>query len=208
MKKILIVEDNKDSSEILGLFVTKLGHQVIKAGNSQEAITYTEAECPDLIFMDLDLPDSDGIKTTAILKKNPKTSHIPVVAVTAWISALWEEKALRVGIETYLIKPVSPQTLKETIEEYTKRSVSRGKIQLAFCLSLFLGLAAVGQAEDYYMYHDPGGKLVISNKKPPPGSKIIKQLPGVRDSETPQSQQPKTQPNGQMEGSPKPSKNG
>jgi two-component system, cell cycle response regulator DivK len=120
MKKILIVEDNKDSREILGLFVTKFGHQPIKAGNSQEAITYAEAECPDLIFMDLDLPDADGIKTTAILKKNPKTSHIPVVAVTAWISALSEERAGKVGIVTYLIKPVSPQTLKETIEEYTK----------------------------------------------------------------------------------------
>ena len=128
-KKILIVEDNKDSREIMGLFVTKFGHQVIKASNSQEAITYAEAECPDLIFMDLDLPDADGIKTTAILKKNPKTSHIPVVAVTAWISALWEEKALKVGIETYLIKPVSPQTLKGIIEEYTKRSLTRSEIQ-------------------------------------------------------------------------------
>src|SRR5262245_18531733 len=126
MKKILIVEDNKDSREILDLFVTKFGHQVVKASNSHEAITYAEAECPDLIFMDLDLPDADGIKTTAILKKNPKTSHIPVVAVTAWISALREEKALKVGIETYLIKPVSPQTLRETIGEYTKRALTRG----------------------------------------------------------------------------------
>jgi two-component system, cell cycle response regulator DivK len=206
MKKILIVEDNKDSSEILGLFVTKLGHQVIKASNSQEAITYTEAECPDLIFMDLDLPDTDGIKTTAILRKNPKTSHIPVVAITAWISALWEEKALRVGIETYLIKPVSPQTLKETIEQYTKRSVSRGKIQLAFCLSLFLGLAVVtqGQAENYYIYQAPNGELIISNKQPPPGSKI---LPGVTDREEPQAQVPdKPQANGQPEIPPKSSK--
>lgn len=128
-KKILIVEDNKDSREILSLFVTKFGHEVVKAGNSQEAITYAEAECPDLILMDLDLPDADGIKTTAILKKNPKTSHIPVVAVTAWMSALWEERALRVGIETYLIKPVSPQTLKETIEEYARRSLTRGELR-------------------------------------------------------------------------------
>ena len=128
-KKILIVEDNKDSREILSLFVTKFGHEVVKAGNSQEAITYAEAECPDLILMDLDLPDADGIKTTAILKKNPKTSHIPVVAVTAWMSALWEERALRVGIETYLIKPVSPQTLNETIEEYARRSLTRGELR-------------------------------------------------------------------------------
>ena len=125
VNKILIVEDNPDSREILGLFVRRLGHHVIKARNSSEAMIYAEAECPDLIFMDLDLPDADGIKTTAIIKKNPKTSHIPVVAVTAWISALWEERALKVGIETYLMKPVSPQTLKETIREYTNRALAR-----------------------------------------------------------------------------------
>ena len=129
-KKILIVEDNKDSLEILRLRITAIGHHPIKACNSQEAIMYAEAEEPDLIFMDLDLPDLDGIKTTAILKKNPKTSHIPVVAVTAWMSALSEEKASNVGIATYLIKPVSPQTLKETIEKYTNRSLTRGEIQI------------------------------------------------------------------------------
>jgi CheY-like chemotaxis protein len=106
MKKILIVEDNKDSLEILGLFITKIGCQVIKASNSKDAITYAEAECPDIIFMDMELPDVDGVKTTAILKKNPKTSQIPVVALTAWISALWQEKAAKVGIVTYLIKPI------------------------------------------------------------------------------------------------------
>jgi len=126
-KNILIVEDNNDSLEILGLCVTKFGYEAIKARNSEEAITYAEAERPDLIFMDMDLPDVDGVKTTAILKKNPKTSHIPVVAVTAWISALWEEKALKVGIATYLIKPLSPQTLKETIEEYTQGHSSEAR---------------------------------------------------------------------------------
>ena len=123
MKKILIVEDNKDSLEILGLRVTAIGYQVIKARNSKEAITCAEAEGPDLIFMDLDLPDADGIKTTATLRQNPKTSHIPVVALTAWISALWQEKAERVGITTYLIKPVSPQMVKDTIEKYMRSSV-------------------------------------------------------------------------------------
>ena len=59
-KKILIVEDNKDSLEILGLRVTAIGYQVIKARNSKEAITYAEAEGPDLIFMDMGLPDVDG----------------------------------------------------------------------------------------------------------------------------------------------------
>ena len=214
MKKILIVEDNKDSREILSLFVTKFGHQVIKASNSQEAITNAEAECPDLIFMDMQLPDVDGVKTTAILKQNPKTSHIPVVALTAWMSALWEEKAAKVGIATYLLKPTSPQKLKETIEEYTNGSPSprRGTtLNLAFCFALFLGLALVtqGQAEDYYIYQAPNDELVISNKQPPPGSKIIKQqnMPEATDSQVPQEQQRNhPEPNGQTEGSPKPSK--
>jgi two-component system, cell cycle response regulator DivK len=128
VKKILIVEDNKDSSEILRLFITKIGHHAIKAKNSQEAIVLAEAEEPDIIFMDMALPDVDGIKTTAILRQNPKTSHIPVVALTAWMSALGEEKALKVGITTYLLKPVSPQTLKQTIEEYTNRSPTRSEV--------------------------------------------------------------------------------
>ncbi len=123
-KKILIVEDNKDSLEILGLRVTAIGYQVIKARNSKEAIAFAEAEGPDLIFMDMELPDADGIKTTATLKQNPKTSHIPVVALTAWMCELWREKALKVGIVSYLLKPVSPQTLKQTIEKFTNGSPS------------------------------------------------------------------------------------
>ena len=84
--------------------------------------------------MDMELPDVDGIKTTAMLKQNPKTSHIPVVAVTAWISALWEEKASKVGIATYLIKPVSLQMLKETIEEYTKGSLTNARCDFEPCI--------------------------------------------------------------------------
>ena len=125
MKKILIVENNKDSSEILSQFITKFGHQAIKAKNSKEALALAEAETPDLIFMDMDLPDVDGVKTTKLLRQNPKTSNIPVVALTAWIAELWREKAMRVGIVTYLLKPVSPQMLKETINQYTNGSFPR-----------------------------------------------------------------------------------
>ena len=124
-KKILIVEDNPDSCEIMNRFITKMGHQAIQARNSQEAVAFAEAEEPDLIFMDMGLPDVDGVKTTAMLKQNPKTSHIPVVALTAWMSALWEEKASKVGIATYLLKPTSPQTLREIIEAYSNRSPIR-----------------------------------------------------------------------------------
>ena len=212
MKKILIVEDNNDYRVIINLFIAKMGYQAITAKNSSEAITFAEAEQPDLIFMDMDLPDVGGVETTAMLKQNPKTSHIPVVACTAWLSTPLEERASKVGVATYLIKPVSPQMLKKTIEEYLKR-VTRPKrgVTLAFWLALFVGLALVteSRAEDYYFYEGPKGELVISNKEPPPGSKIIKRLPGMADKEVPQAQaeEPaKPQPKIQPEGSPKPSK--
>jgi two-component system, cell cycle response regulator DivK len=124
-KKILIVEDHHDCREILGLLLTKIGYHVIKAQNSKDAIACAKAEKPALIFMDLELPDVDGIKTSAMLKQNPKTSHIPIVALTAWMSELWRKKASKVGIATYLLKPVSCQTLKETIEEFTSESLTR-----------------------------------------------------------------------------------
>src|SRR5262245_31873040 len=82
-------------------------------------------------------------------------------------------------------------------------------LNLVSCFALLLGLAMVtqGHAEDYYIYQTPNGALVISNKEPPPGSKIIKQLPGATDSEVQQGQ-PRTnpQPNGQPENSSKPTK--
>ena len=126
-KTILIVEDNSDYRELMTLFITKMGYRVITAKNSYEAITFAESEGPDLIFMDMKLPDVDGVNTTAMLKQNPKTSRIPVVALTALMSALGEEKALKVGIVTYLIKPVSLQMLKETIEEFTHVSLTQGE---------------------------------------------------------------------------------
>jgi CheY-like chemotaxis protein len=127
-KKILIVEDNKDSREIMSLFITKMGYHPIKAKNSNEAIALAEAEGPDLIFMDMELPDLNGVKTTTIIRKNPKTSHIPIVALTAWISELWQKKAAQVGIVTYLVKPVAPRTLKQTIEEYTSGSALTARL--------------------------------------------------------------------------------
>jgi hypothetical protein len=81
-------------------------------------------------------------------------------------------------------------------------------LNLAFCFALVLGLGVItqGRAEDYYIYQAPNVELVISNKEPPPGGKIIKQQPGVTDKEVPEAKAPgKTPPSAQ--GSPKPNKN-
>ncbi|HSE85056.1 MAG TPA: response regulator, partial [Candidatus Binatia bacterium] len=66
------------------------------------------------------------------LKQNPKTSHIPVVALTAWISELWREKALKVGIVDYQLKPISSQTLKQTIEKFSDGSLASLKFSSCY----------------------------------------------------------------------------
>jgi CheY-like chemotaxis protein len=94
--KILIVENNEDSLEILGLYITKLGHQAIKAKNSNEAIAFAEAEAPDLILWTWNCRMSTKSRQPHYLERILRPL-IPVVALTAWISALWQEKANKSG---------------------------------------------------------------------------------------------------------------
>jgi hypothetical protein len=78
--------------------------------------------------------------------------------------------------------------------------------QFGLLFFLALAVAAQSQAEDYYFYKGPKGELIISNREPPPGSEIIKRLPGATDKEAPQDQEPGKTPTAQPESSPKPSK--
>ena len=112
-KKILIVEDNKDSLEILGLFITKIGHHSIKARNSKEAIAFAEAEEPDLIFMDIVMPGVNGYQATRMLNNDPETSLIPIIMVTTKGQETDRVWGLRQGAVDYLVKPVSAQALVE-----------------------------------------------------------------------------------------------
>jgi two-component system cell cycle response regulator DivK len=119
-KKILVVEDRDDARTILVTLLRRFcGYETIEAANGTEAIAKAVAEKPDLILMDLDLPDISGIEAAKAVKENPDTAHIPIVAQTAWSYRQWKEKVLRVGIVGYLEKPVSMELMKETIERFT-----------------------------------------------------------------------------------------
>jgi two-component system, cell cycle response regulator DivK len=120
-RKVLIVEDNSDCREILVLYLQVMGCQALKASNGREAIMCALAEHPDIIFTDLGLPDLDGVRVASTIKQNPDTSHIPIVALTAWDTVHWKEKASKAGITKYLVKPVSPLALREAIEEFTQQ---------------------------------------------------------------------------------------
>jgi two-component system, cell cycle response regulator DivK len=121
-KRILVVEDRDDSRRILVAILTRFcGYETIEAANGTEAVEKSVSEKPDLILMDLDLPDISGIDAAKAVKENPTTAHIPIIAQTAWISGPWKRKVLKVGMVDYLEKPVSIDLMKATIERFILR---------------------------------------------------------------------------------------
>ncbi|HEX4988317.1 MAG TPA: response regulator [Candidatus Binatia bacterium] len=117
--RILVVEDRDDLRTILVSILRRFcGYETIEAANGAEAIEKAVAEKPDLILMDLDLPDISGIDAAKAVKENPNTAHIPIVAQTAWSSRQWKGKVLKIGMVDYLEKPVSMELMKATIEKF------------------------------------------------------------------------------------------
>ena len=119
--RILVVEDRDDLRTILvGILRRFCGYETIEAANGAEAIEKAVSEKPDLILMDLDLPDISGIDAAKAVKENPNTAHIPIVAQTAWSSRQWKGRVLRMGMVDYLEKPVSMELMKATIEKFIR----------------------------------------------------------------------------------------
>ena len=96
-----------------------MGYQFLEAENGERAIASAAAMQPDLILMDLSLPDINGVEVTALLKKSVDTSHIPVIIISALPASIWGTKAAMAGASDYLTKPVSAVQLRQTIEKLT-----------------------------------------------------------------------------------------
>jgi two-component system cell cycle response regulator DivK len=93
-KRILVVEDRDDARTILVAILRRFcGYETIEAANGTEAIEKAVSEQPDLILMDLDLPDISGLDAARAVKKNADTAHIPIIAQTAWSSRQWKGSA-------------------------------------------------------------------------------------------------------------------
>ena len=124
-KKILIVEDDLDIVDLLQSQVKALGYDSIVAGNGKEAVDMATSQLPHLILMDIMLPVMDGLDATRQIRQNPKTSSIPIIAVTALSSRRDKEKCLQSGCDDYLSKPFTQFTrlqLGSRIEKLLKSS--------------------------------------------------------------------------------------
>jgi two-component system cell cycle response regulator DivK len=117
--KILYVEDNDDNIYMLKNRLMRAGFNVITATNAAQGITMATSEQPDLILMDITLPDISGEEATRHLKADPDTKHIPVIALTANAMTGDREKALAAGCDDFDTKPVELQRLLGKIRALT-----------------------------------------------------------------------------------------
>lgn len=116
MPTILLVEDNELNRDMLSRRLARRGYAVISATDGEEGHTMACAHLPDLILMDIGLPEMDGWQVTRLLKENPQTARIPIIALTAHALVTDREKAREVGCDDYDTKPIEFTRLLDKIE--------------------------------------------------------------------------------------------
>jgi two-component system, cell cycle response regulator DivK len=114
---ILVVDDNEDMRCMLAQLLKRAGYQVVLAGDGQTSLTQAKQYHPDLILMDLSLPDISGWEAVELLRKMPAFHAIPIIAVTAHVSAADQERALSVGCDVHLGKPFKTRILLQRIAD-------------------------------------------------------------------------------------------
>jgi two-component system cell cycle response regulator DivK len=117
-KTVLIVEDNELNMKLFGDLLEAHGYATLKTGNGVEAIEIARNERPDLIIMDIQLPQVSGLDVTRWLKEDEELRAIPVIAVTAFAMKGDEERIRQGGCEAYLSKPISVAKFLETVRTY------------------------------------------------------------------------------------------
>ncbi len=118
MKKILLVEDNKSNRYLITFILEKSGHTVIEAGDGKTGIEMAAAEKPDLILMDIQLPDINGLEVTRRIRASVANGEIPIIALTSYAMAGDKEHFLEAGCNGYIEKPINPETFMEEIKKY------------------------------------------------------------------------------------------
>jgi CheY-like chemotaxis protein len=117
-KRILIVEDSNSARAILVELLTFYGYETIEAESATEGVEKALSGTPNLIIMDLGLPGISGIDAVKAVKENPRTAHIPIIALTGSARSELREGALNAGVVAYLEKPASIGLMKEMLEKY------------------------------------------------------------------------------------------
>lgn len=117
-KKILIVDDDLKNRTLLRILVQHAGYETVEAENGAEAVRLVKELIPDLVLMDIRMPVINGIEATKMIKTNPVTARIPIIALTASAMTGAREIILQAGCDDYMTKPISTRPFLELIKKY------------------------------------------------------------------------------------------
>lgn len=124
MPRILVVEDNEDNRDSLSRRLERRGFEVLMAHDGRHGVEMAAAEKPDLILMDMNMPEMDGWEATRMIKSTPDAADVPVIALTAHAMTGDRERALESGCSDYHTKPVEFQKILAQIETLLQRRQS------------------------------------------------------------------------------------
>ncbi len=116
-KRILVVEDQEDNRRIVRDLLTSRGYEILEAVTGEEGISMAKEHRPDLILMDIQLPDLNGYEVARVIKSFEELKAIPIIAVTSYALSGDDRKAYEAGCDDYVSKPYSPRTLLVKVEE-------------------------------------------------------------------------------------------
>ena len=122
---LLLVEDNEDNRIIYSTVLRHIGYTVIEATDGIQAIALARSELPDLILMDISIPEVDGWEATRILRQDPATKDIPIIALTAHALADDRERAQSVGFTSYLAKPIEPRAVVAEVQRFLGKDAAQ-----------------------------------------------------------------------------------
>ncbi len=121
-KTILIVEDNELNMKLFNDLLEAHGYKTLQTRNGKEALALARLHKPDLILMDIQLPEVSGLQVTQWIKEDEALRHIPVIAITAFAMKGDEERILAGGCEAYMSKPISILKFLETVRRFLNQA--------------------------------------------------------------------------------------
>jgi CheY-like chemotaxis protein len=122
---LLLVEDNEDNRIIYSTVLRHIGYEVVEALDGAQAVALARSVLPDLILMDISIPIIDGWEATQVLKHDPVTRDIPIIALTAHALASDREKAMEVGCDGYLAKPCEPRAVVAEVQRFLGKDAAQ-----------------------------------------------------------------------------------
>jgi len=118
MKKVLVVEDNETNLYLVRFMLEKAGYKVLVEKDGLQGVETAIAKKPDLVIMDIQLPDIDGLEATRRIRASGRCCNVPIVALTSYAMIGDKEKALAAGCTGYIEKPINPETFIIEIRKY------------------------------------------------------------------------------------------